>query len=417
MESICEPGNGFWMGRRLQNSSSESDQAILQSQFQPEYKCVLAQRYKEEFRQIPDRIFEKLAYRWVKVFYPSEKFKGLPPQWWPVWVKYERPTIMSKTSKINLICHIVGSLVNGQSDIEDLRNAMNQICALEPLEGCQDILEGVLLMREGEICLARGLKKGILDFCPVEQPQPSRKRKRLDRICAQCRVTESPEWRKGPGGKQDLCNGCGIRWSRSLRQEEIKVNVVVADQDDYSRSHRSTPKLSASSVLPDAMATHCTQNESPESRVGVCEQTENGFPEWENKNADHGSAKSAPRHEALSAVDFAGYWSTSDVQVSSVRQIISLGSPSSLHQTDFTFDFSIDWQPYSQAGEPLSPITNTLVALRKGRLTSRSDLLPAILLHPSVGQNIENNGCLGVLRLVVGNQSTLPTVQPCLSYM
>ncbi|KAF3007148.1 hypothetical protein E8E15_001122 [Penicillium rubens] len=198
---------------------------------------------------------------------------------------------MSKASKIILLCHIVRNLVDDESGLEDLRNAMKQIGALEPLEGCRDILN--------------------------EQPQPSRKRKRLGQMCALCRVTESPEWRKGPEGKRNLCN-------------------------------------SASSVLPDVTTTHCMQKENSESRVGVCEQTPNGYPEWEIKNV------------GISAVDFAAYSSTSDAQVSLVRQIIPLGSPSSLHWTDFTCDFSIDWQFYSQAGEPLSPITNTLAALRKG---------------------------------------------------
>ncbi|KAJ5544081.1 MADB protein [Penicillium frequentans] len=366
-------------------------QSQLQNQVQAEYKCVLAQRYEEEFRQIPNTILEKVAYKWVKVFHPSEKFTKSRPQWWPVWIQYEPPRKMSKASKIILLCHIVRNLVDEESDLEDMRNAMKQIGALEPLEGCRDILN--------------------------EQPQPSRKRKRLCRMCALCRVTESPEWRKGPEGKRNLCNRCGLRWSKSLRQEGIRVNVIIANQDHLSKTHHPIPNISASSVLPDVTTTHCMQKENSESRVGVCEQTPNGFPERENKNADYESAKSAPRHEAISAVDFAGYSSTSDVQVSLVRQIIPLGSPSSLHWTDFTCDFSIDWQFYSQAGEPLSPITNTLAALQKGRLTSRSDPLPAILLDPSVGQNIKHNGCLGSLRLVVGHQSPLPTRPLCLSYV
>lgn len=218
---------------------------------------------------------------------------------------------------------------------------MKQIGALEPLEGCRDILNGLLLIRQGEICLARGSRKWTLVCCPVEQPQPSRKRKRLGQMCALCRVTESPEWRKGPEGKRNLCNRCGLRWSKSSRQEGVRVNVIIANQDHLSKTHHLIPNISASSVLPDVTTTHCMQKENSESRVGVCEQTPNGYPEWEIKNV------------GISAVDFAAYSSTSDAQVSLVRQIIPLGSPSSLHWTDFTCDFSIDWQFYSQAGEPL----------------------------------------------------------------
>ncbi|KAI8973230.1 putative blue-light photoreceptor PCMADA3 [Mycotypha africana] len=39
------------------------------------------------------------------------------------------------------------------------------------------------------------------------------------RICANCQTTESPEWRKGPRGPKELCNACGIRYSKFLSQK------------------------------------------------------------------------------------------------------------------------------------------------------------------------------------------------------
>jgi len=38
--------------------------------------------------------------------------------------------------------------------------------------------------------------------------------------CASCKVTHSPEWRKGPSGKKDLCNACGLRYARSRAKKE-----------------------------------------------------------------------------------------------------------------------------------------------------------------------------------------------------
>lgn len=33
--------------------------------------------------------------------------------------------------------------------------------------------------------------------------------------CSVCKTNRSPEWRKGPSGKKDLCNACGLRFARS----------------------------------------------------------------------------------------------------------------------------------------------------------------------------------------------------------
>ncbi|KAG6900678.1 hypothetical protein C0993_004987 [Termitomyces sp. T159_Od127] len=38
--------------------------------------------------------------------------------------------------------------------------------------------------------------------------------------CSSCKVTSSPEWRKGPSGKKELCNACGLRYARSRAKKE-----------------------------------------------------------------------------------------------------------------------------------------------------------------------------------------------------
>ncbi|EMD34132.1 hypothetical protein CERSUDRAFT_117628 [Gelatoporia subvermispora B] len=38
--------------------------------------------------------------------------------------------------------------------------------------------------------------------------------------CSSCKTTHSPEWRKGPSGKKDLCNACGLRYARSRAKKE-----------------------------------------------------------------------------------------------------------------------------------------------------------------------------------------------------
>ncbi|KAG2207884.1 hypothetical protein INT47_010868 [Mucor saturninus] len=34
------------------------------------------------------------------------------------------------------------------------------------------------------------------------------------KVCARCRTSHSPEWRRGPDGHKTLCNACGLRYSR-----------------------------------------------------------------------------------------------------------------------------------------------------------------------------------------------------------
>ncbi|KAJ7903605.1 hypothetical protein B0H14DRAFT_2665577 [Mycena olivaceomarginata] len=38
--------------------------------------------------------------------------------------------------------------------------------------------------------------------------------------CSSCKTTTSPEWRKGPSGKKELCNACGLRYARSRAKKE-----------------------------------------------------------------------------------------------------------------------------------------------------------------------------------------------------
>ncbi|KXN91737.1 Protein GAT2 [Leucoagaricus sp. SymC.cos] len=38
--------------------------------------------------------------------------------------------------------------------------------------------------------------------------------------CSSCSATSSPEWRKGPSGKKELCNACGLRYARSRAKKD-----------------------------------------------------------------------------------------------------------------------------------------------------------------------------------------------------
>jgi PAS domain S-box-containing protein len=46
-----------------------------------------------------------------------------------------------------------------------------------------------------------------------------RKRRRpfgQEKDCANCHTRVTPEWRRGPSGRRDLCNSCGLRWAKQV---------------------------------------------------------------------------------------------------------------------------------------------------------------------------------------------------------
>ena len=81
--------------------------------------------------------------------------------------------------------------------------------------------------------------------------------------CAACKSTSSPEWRKGPSGRKDLCNACGLRYSRARAKKE---GIVV------QRRRKDTGKTPAPQGQPPAHA-----QALPSRRRG---NTGNGYTEF-----------------------------------------------------------------------------------------------------------------------------------------
>ncbi|KAF8071733.1 hypothetical protein FPV67DRAFT_1667202 [Lyophyllum atratum] len=70
--------------------------------------------------------------------------------------------------------------------------------------------------------------------------------------CSSCKATSSPEWRKGPSGKKELCNACGLRYARSRAKKEGHAQPQRRRKDKSSagiikqRAASATPPTSAS---------------------------------------------------------------------------------------------------------------------------------------------------------------------------
>jgi PAS domain S-box-containing protein len=48
----------------------------------------------------------------------------------------------------------------------------------------------------------------------------------LQQDCANCHAKTTPEWRRGPSGKRDLCNSCGLRWAKQVSSDAVDEFVV-----------------------------------------------------------------------------------------------------------------------------------------------------------------------------------------------
>ncbi|KAH7884509.1 hypothetical protein F5I97DRAFT_1463145 [Phlebopus sp. FC_14] len=65
--------------------------------------------------------------------------------------------------------------------------------------------------------------------------------------CSSCKATSSPEWRKGPSGRKELCNACGLRYARSRAKKEGHV---------ASSQRRKKEKPAPCSAKDDRSQTH-----------------------------------------------------------------------------------------------------------------------------------------------------------------
>ncbi|KAG0302223.1 hypothetical protein BGZ98_007681 [Dissophora globulifera] len=57
-----------------------------------------------------------------------------------------------------------------------------------------------------------------------------------EKACESCGTTNSPEWRRGQSGKKDLCNACGLRYSRSVARQNRQAQKQLEGKGPKSKS-------------------------------------------------------------------------------------------------------------------------------------------------------------------------------------
>lgn len=69
--------------------------------------------------------------------------------------------------------------------------------------------------------MQRTNKRLVEELSTLLASKKKRKRRKgvdqLERDCANCHTRVTPEWRRGPSGKRDLCNSCGLRYAKIVR--------------------------------------------------------------------------------------------------------------------------------------------------------------------------------------------------------
>ncbi|KZV83131.1 hypothetical protein EXIGLDRAFT_684196 [Exidia glandulosa HHB12029] len=80
--------------------------------------------------------------------------------------------------------------------------------------------------------------------------------------CSNCSIKSSPEWRKGPSGKKDLCNACGLRFARSrAKREGHPIQRRKKDKEGAAGPSR-TKKSNSPARVPSAASSSSAVSKS-----------------------------------------------------------------------------------------------------------------------------------------------------------
>ena len=82
-----------------------------------------------------------------------------------------------------------------------------------------------------------------------------------ERQCLECNRRHTPLWRRGPKGTGTLCNACGVKWNKQLKQQHVATNSIPVN--DAAREGIST-----GSAVNVEHAPECEAKEGPSNNVG-----------------------------------------------------------------------------------------------------------------------------------------------------
>ncbi|KAL7268740.1 hypothetical protein RUND412_008622 [Rhizina undulata] len=104
--------------------------------------------------------------------------------------------------------------------------------------------------------MQRTNKRLVEELSSLLAMRKKRKRRKgadqLEKDCANCHTRVTPEWRRGPSGKRDLCNSCGLRYAKLIGRVSPRTGTSTSDKGNTSPGHSSvatSQSLAAESAL------------------------------------------------------------------------------------------------------------------------------------------------------------------------
>ncbi|KAF9180927.1 hypothetical protein BGZ50_005838 [Haplosporangium sp. Z 11] len=73
-----------------------------------------------------------------------------------------------------------------------------------------------------------------------------------EKSCESCGTTNSPEWRRGQSGKKDLCNACGLRYSRSVARQNRQAQKLLGGKTKKPKKQKTGKAAKEGQSEPDA---------------------------------------------------------------------------------------------------------------------------------------------------------------------
>ncbi|KAF9901107.1 hypothetical protein EC991_006525 [Linnemannia zychae] len=94
-----------------------------------------------------------------------------------------------------------------------------------------------------------------------------------EKACESCGTTNSPEWRRGQSGKKDLCNACGLRYSRSVARQNRQAQKQLEGKLPKTKAPKGAKAAKAAAAAAAAAAGGQKKGSSVE-REGLDSSTE-----------------------------------------------------------------------------------------------------------------------------------------------
>ncbi|CAE6354072.1 unnamed protein product [Rhizoctonia solani] len=91
--------------------------------------------------------------------------------------------------------------------------------------------------------------------------------------CSSCKSETSPEWRKGPSGKKDLCNACGLRYARSKQKKD-------GNTQPKRRREKEVPRTPAPVPIPGGAPSSLPQSSHGPLSASASTSSGSAPPSW-----------------------------------------------------------------------------------------------------------------------------------------